>query len=119
MVLGRMKRQDAGRRRRAIAPASHDCPDQTPARHPVLDTLNAAARCRRTTTVTLLCIAALGPAPALGQSTPQSSARRAPIEVHEATVAQLQAAMADGRTTSAALVDAYLARGSAAITPAG
>ena len=33
-----------------------------------------------------------------------------PFEVHEATIASLQAAMQSGRTTSRALVDAYLAR---------
>ena len=38
--------------------------------------------------------------------------RRAPrsFEVHEATIAALQAALADGRVTSASLVDAYLER---------
>ena len=40
----------------------------------------------------------------------QTPARGAGIEVHEATIADLQQAMAAGRTTSAQLVDAYLAR---------
>lgn len=33
-----------------------------------------------------------------------------PFEVHEATIAQLQSAMTEGRTSSLAIVDAYLAR---------
>jgi amidase len=38
------------------------------------------------------------------------AAPRAAVEVHEATIAELQRAMSEGRTTSVALVDAYLAR---------
>lgn len=44
---------------------------------------------------------ALAPAPVAAQSA---------IEVHEASIADLRAAMSSGRTTSAQLVDAYLAR---------
>lgn len=40
----------------------------------------------------------------------QSTARRAPFEVYEATISELQQAMTAGRTSSAELVDAYLAR---------
>src|SRR5690349_18863845 len=40
----------------------------------------------------------------------QAPARSAPVEVYEATVADLQQAMAAGRITSAQIVDAYLAR---------
>lgn len=51
----------------------------------------------------VICIAArfVTPAPLLAQR---------PVEVTEASVSELSAAMAAGRTTSAALVDAYLAR---------
>lgn len=51
--------------------------------------------------------------PASAQPTAPSARRPAAApaaEVHEATVAALQRAMAEGRTTSVALVDAYLAR---------
>jgi Asp-tRNA(Asn)/Glu-tRNA(Gln) amidotransferase A subunit family amidase len=41
---------------------------------------------------------------------PTQAVASTPVEVHEATIAELQAAMAAGRTTSRALVDAYLAR---------
>ena len=40
----------------------------------------------------------------------QTTRRTSAVEVHEATVAQLQTAMAQGRITSVELVDAYLAR---------
>lgn len=40
----------------------------------------------------------------------QSSRQSPPFEVHEATIAQLQSAMSDGRTTSLQLVESYLAR---------
>jgi amidase len=40
----------------------------------------------------------------------QTVTARPPVEVHEATIPDLQAAMQSGRATSAALVDAYLAR---------
>jgi amidase len=50
----------------------------------------------------------LGIVPSLGSA--QSATRPASIDVYEASVADLQAAMTAGRTTSVALVDAYLAR---------
>jgi len=50
-------------------------------------------------TVVLLAFALTLPSPATSQ-----------IEVHEASITELQAALADGSTTSAELVDAYLAR---------
>jgi Asp-tRNA(Asn)/Glu-tRNA(Gln) amidotransferase A subunit family amidase len=40
----------------------------------------------------------------------KQSAKLAPFDVTEATIPELQAALADGRTTSVALLDAYLAR---------
>ena len=40
----------------------------------------------------------------------QAARAVAPFEVHEATIAQLQAAMSDGRTNSVQLVESYLAR---------
>jgi Asp-tRNA(Asn)/Glu-tRNA(Gln) amidotransferase A subunit family amidase len=54
--------------------------------------------------------ATLGATAVGAQSTAAPPASRAGIEVHEATIADLQAAMTAGRTTSRALVDAYLAR---------
>jgi Asp-tRNA(Asn)/Glu-tRNA(Gln) amidotransferase A subunit family amidase len=48
--------------------------------------------------------------PAAYAQAPTRAAAGAPVEVHEATITELQAAMAAGRTTSRALVDAYLAR---------
>jgi Asp-tRNA(Asn)/Glu-tRNA(Gln) amidotransferase A subunit family amidase len=50
----------------------------------------------------LVLAATLGASSAAAQSTG--------VEVHEATITELQAAMTAGRTTSRALVDAYLAR---------
>jgi Asp-tRNA(Asn)/Glu-tRNA(Gln) amidotransferase A subunit family amidase len=48
---------------------------------------------------------------ALSLATSQTSAQpAASLEVHEASIRELQAAMTDGRTTAVALVDAYLAR---------
>jgi amidase len=44
------------------------------------------------------------------QSSAQRQAPPAHFEVHEASIGELQAAMAAGRTTAVALVDAYLAR---------
>jgi amidase len=40
----------------------------------------------------------------------QVNPRARPIEVHEASIRDLQAAMTEGRTTAVAIVDAYLAR---------
>ncbi len=40
----------------------------------------------------------------------QGSRRAAPVEVHEATIAELQRAMTQGRTSALELVNAYLAR---------
>ncbi|MEO7997539.1 MAG: amidase family protein [Gemmatimonadaceae bacterium] len=60
------------------------------------------------TCVTPLLVLAQSPrASSASISTPRAAV---PFEVHEATVAQLQSAMADGRATSLQLVDAYLAR---------
>ena len=50
-----------------------------------------------------ITVLSLAPGAAVAQAIP-------PFEVHEATIGDLQAAMASGRTTAAALVDAYLAR---------
>jgi Asp-tRNA(Asn)/Glu-tRNA(Gln) amidotransferase A subunit family amidase len=56
-------------------------------------------------------VSLLASASAVAQPRPPAAGRpAAPVEVYEATVAELQRAMAEGRTTSAALVDAYLAR---------
>jgi Asp-tRNA(Asn)/Glu-tRNA(Gln) amidotransferase A subunit family amidase len=57
-------------------------------------------------TLTLIVAIALHP---LGASA-QTATRGPGIEVHEATVADLQQAMTSGRATSVQLVDAYLAR---------
>ena len=70
---------------------------------------------RRATCVAALAITLSGLASGpLGAQPRAPEARRsvaaAPLDVHEATVAELQRAMADGRATSASLVDAYLAR---------
>ena len=69
---------------------------------------NLAARSHRRLAfhIWLVGVAALGVTPLIAQST----ARPPAFEVHEASVSQLQAALTAGRTTSAALVDAYLAR---------
>lgn len=53
-----------------------------------------------------LCAAMFSTRPAAAQGARPVSA----VEVYEATIPQLQAAMAEGRLTSVALVDAYLAR---------
>ncbi len=52
------------------------------------------------------------PRPGLGQVGPQPSSpeRAGPLEVAEATIPELQEAMASGRTTAVELVEAYLAR---------
>ncbi len=54
----------------------------------------------------------LFPRPGLGQVGPQPSSpeRAGPLEVAEATIPELQEAMASGRTTAVELVEAYLAR---------
>src|SRR3954469_10058804 len=52
--------------------------------------------------------AALGPRAPMVQAQATRSAR--PFEVYEASITELQDAMASGRTTAVALVDAYLAR---------
>jgi amidase len=54
--------------------------------------------------------AALGLAATPAAAQPARRAAPPPVEVTEASVADLQAAMAAGRTTAVALVDAYLAR---------
>jgi Asp-tRNA(Asn)/Glu-tRNA(Gln) amidotransferase A subunit family amidase len=54
-------------------------------------------------------ITALGPSAARSQSS-QAGTPRTGVEVHEATITELQAAMTAGRTTAVVLVDAYLAR---------
>ncbi len=62
--------------------------------------------------IAALCLLSLARSPASAQA-PKSPLRVASVphfEVTEASVADLQRAMADGRTTSAQLVDAYLAR---------
>lgn len=56
----------------------------------------------------LLSIAALGFAAATAGC--GAAGPRGPVEVHEATIAELQQAMGDGRATAVSLVDAYLAR---------
>lgn len=53
-----------------------------------------------------LLIGSTLPMSAIAQKTPAA----APFEVYEASIAQLQSAMADGRTSSLQLVNAYLAR---------
>ena len=53
---------------------------------------------------------ALPATPAASHHPADAAPSGGPIEVHEATIASLQAAMQSGRTTSRALVDAYLAR---------
>jgi Asp-tRNA(Asn)/Glu-tRNA(Gln) amidotransferase A subunit family amidase len=62
---------------------------------------------KATRLVALAVYVALGvqPSPARAQT-----AREKPFEVHEASITDLQNAMAAGRTTSVQLVDAYLAR---------
>jgi amidase len=45
-----------------------------------------------------------------GSLASQSARTRPPVEVHEATIAELQSAMTNGRVSSVQLVDAYLAR---------
>lgn len=62
-----------------------------------------------------LCVGVSVPASDRAAAQPPAPSARRPapapvVEVHEATIAELQRAMAEGRTTSAALVDAYLAR---------
>jgi Asp-tRNA(Asn)/Glu-tRNA(Gln) amidotransferase A subunit family amidase len=64
---------------------------------------------RRATHAAALAVALLAGARAAAQTGPRRPAAPIP-EVHEATVAELQRAMTEGRATSAALVDAYLAR---------
>jgi len=56
----------------------------------------------------IVSCAALGPRPAIVQAQATRSVR--PFEVYEASITDLQDAMASGRTTAVALVDAYLAR---------
>jgi len=63
---------------------------------------------KRTSLVLVVLCAALGPRPSLAQARVTASARS--FEVHEASITDLQDAMTAGRTTSVALVDAYLAR---------
>src|SRR5678815_3796645 len=63
---------------------------------------------KRTSWVLVALCAALGPGPSLVQAQATRSAR--PFEVYEASITDLQDAMGSGRTTSVALVDAYLAR---------
>ena len=60
--------------------------------------------------ITLLALGTLGTAPVPAQSARSSGARGPSFEVHEASIADLQAAMTAGRTSAVALVDAYLAR---------
>ena len=57
--------------------------------------------------ITLVCAAS---SVALASADGQSARRTPTVEVHEATVTELQNAMAAGRATSVRLVDAYLAR---------
>ena len=57
-------------------------------------------------TLTLASLIALGPVPIAAQAT----ASQAAVDVYEASITDLQAAMTSGRTTSEALVGAYLAR---------
>ena len=59
--------------------------------------------------VRLALFGMVGVQAASAQATTRAAAS-APVEVHEATITELQAAMTAGRTTSRALVDAYLAR---------
>jgi len=63
---------------------------------------------KRTSWVLVVACAALGVPSSLVQAQATRSAR--PVEVYEASITDLQEAMASGRTTSAALVEAYLAR---------
>ncbi len=65
---------------------------------------------RRATHAAALAVALLATERAAAQTAPRRPAAAPSPEVHEATVAELQRAMAEGRATSAALVDAYLAR---------
>ena len=67
--------------------------------------MTSTAECISFRLAALLVIAALGGQPASAQS-----ASRPALEVAEATITDLQAAMTAGRTTSEALVDKYLAR---------
>ena len=63
---------------------------------------------KRTSWVLVVSCATLGLRPSLVQAQSGRSAR--PVEVYEASITDLQDAMTAGRTTSVALVDAYLAR---------
>ena len=63
---------------------------------------------KRTSWVLAVSCAALGARPSLVHAQATRSAR--PVEVYEASITDLQEAMASGRTTSVALVEAYLAR---------
>ena len=62
------------------------------------------------TQLTLLFAAVTAIAAVANPLDAQASNLRPRFEVYEATISQLQGAMADGRTTSLQLVDAYLAR---------
>ena len=68
-----------------------------------------ASRWTNVTAIALGMITALGPSTARSQST-RAQRPSAGIEVHEASITDLQAALTAGRTTALALVDAYLAR---------
>lgn len=63
---------------------------------------------RRVALASLALLAALSPA--FGQKKPAAPLARAPFDVVEATIPQLQAALTDGRLTSHELVLLYLAR---------